>query len=371
MGKKNKKAKVKFFDYDLMKHICNAPIADFKKFGKVTNTKDGIYIFKPDFNSSAKQQPLNSRVLAVAHLDSVLDLKHFYKLSIDGNTCIINVNLDDRLGAYVLIDLLPKLGLQYDLLLTEGEESGRSTAAWFDPPVDYKYNWMFSFDRHGVDVVSYQYDNANLRKRVAECDLKMAVGSFSDISSLDFLGCRGINVGTGYWEEHTDMCHAFMWQTRMNVHKFCKFYSLNRNTHLPFLVTEADAWRGKWTAWTELDDSLDTPTSKWSKQYLKNGEWKNIDNEGPTGEDDLAGYSDKFYNQNARNWCMDCGRLITEKNRSNLDAGLCKACESNLLECTICNELFPYFQLSNDGICDTCSERIMYGRDTDIDRPFN
>ena len=47
--------------------------------------------------------------------------------------------LDDRLGAYIILDLLPKLGINVDVLLTVGEEQGRSTANFFAPLGDPRH----------------------------------------------------------------------------------------------------------------------------------------------------------------------------------------------------------------------------------------
>src|SRR5688500_911556 len=128
-------------DYNRLKNTCLSPIESFMGLGEVVDTRDGIYIYKDK----------GCKVLGVAHLDTVLNMNHFHKIDVNGDPIVINAQLDDRLGAYALIHLLPSLGIQFDLLLTEGEESGRSTAAHFK--ASHEYNWMFSFDRHGDDVV--------------------------------------------------------------------------------------------------------------------------------------------------------------------------------------------------------------------------
>src|SRR5688572_4953131 len=150
----------------------------------------------------------NSRILGVAHLDTVLSMNHFYRLKVNQDQIVLNAQLDDRLGAYTLLHLLPSMGLKYDLLLTEGEEMGLSTAAHFK--TDKQYNWMFSFDRKGTDVVMYQYESKPLTAALESSKFKIGIGSFSDIAFLDHLGCKGFNVGTGYHGEHSTMCYANM-----------------------------------------------------------------------------------------------------------------------------------------------------------------
>ena len=206
-------------NYETLKNICLSPIESFKTLGDVVETKDGIYIYKsrPD-----------SKILAVAHLDTVLSINHFHK--IEGEDIVFNAQLDDRLGVYTLLDLLPGMGVKFDLLLTEGEETGQSTAAYFEG--DKKYNWMFSFDRHGEDVVLYQYDDKDSRSLLQESGFKPSLGSFSDIAFLGHLGIKGFNFGTGYEGEHSAMCYANINALKRQAKRFVHFYNANKNTKL-------------------------------------------------------------------------------------------------------------------------------------------
>src|SRR4030042_4708755 len=173
-------------DYNTMKVRCLADIKAFKALGNVEQTQSGMYIY-----SDRK-----SDILAVCHLDTVLSLKHFYINHIGDDDIIFNAQLDDRLGAYVILDLLPKLGLNYDILLTEGEESGQSTAQYFDTIKAYK--WAFSFERHGEDAVLYQYHGKDWENALKASGFKIGVGSFYDIAFLEHLGVKCVNIGTGY-----------------------------------------------------------------------------------------------------------------------------------------------------------------------------
>lgn len=210
-------------DYKRMKQVCLSPIESFESLGDVQHTQDGILVYRE--NPKAK-------ILAVAHLDSVVNTNHFYHLSTGKDTMIVNAQLDDRLGVYTLLDILPQLGIQYDLLLTEGEEQGRSTAAHFESSKEY--NWMFSFDRRGSDVVMYEYDSQELRKDLIKAKFRPDYGSFSDICFLDHLGIRGFNVGTGYHGEHNDNCYASIRELLGQVNRFKSFYDLFHSKKYPY-----------------------------------------------------------------------------------------------------------------------------------------
>jgi hypothetical protein len=74
-----------------------------------------------------------SNILGVAHLDYVPQTTHFGSVRIvPGHYSIVySGQLDDRLGVYTLLDLLPQCGLDFDILLTTDEERCMSTAQDF------------------------------------------------------------------------------------------------------------------------------------------------------------------------------------------------------------------------------------------------
>lgn len=121
--------------------------------------------------------------------------------------------------------------MKFDLLLTDGEERGCSTARWFVPP--RRYNWMFSFDRAGTDVVMYQYDSPANRRLLHRAGFRVGVGSYSDIVDLGFLRCSGFNFGTGYHRQHRPDCYADLRETREMVSRFYSFWSSVRCESLP------------------------------------------------------------------------------------------------------------------------------------------
>lgn len=196
-------------DVSRLEAICRMPVEGFAAFGEVVSTPGGNYVFRDQ----------GERVLGVAHLDTVLPATHFVH---DGER-VICPTLDDRLGVHLLLDVLPLLGVRFDLLLTEGEERGCSTARWFQQP--RRYNWMFSFDRAGTDVVLYQYDTPALRRLLNRSGFRIGVGTYSDIADLWHLGCAGVNLGCGYHRQHHPDCFADLGETRRMVAAFVRFWS--------------------------------------------------------------------------------------------------------------------------------------------------
>jgi hypothetical protein len=198
-------------------------VEDFNAFGERVATPQGDYVFHDQ----------GAAVLGVAHLDTVLPGVHFAH---EGDR-VFSPALDDRLGVYLLTNLLPNLGVHSDVLLTDGEERGMSTAQWFVPP--RKYNWMFSFDRAGTDVVMYQYDTPECRSLLKDAGFRVGIGSFSDISYLGFLGCKGFNFGCGYHRQHHADCFADLRETQEMVTGFVRFWERHKGTLLLHQATHA------------------------------------------------------------------------------------------------------------------------------------
>lgn len=193
-----------------------------------------------------------SNVLAIAHRDTVLESPKFKK-TLDGR--VICPELDDRLGVYIILDLLPKFGVVCDILLTDGEEIGRSTADSFVPPDGKKYNWMFQFDRHGTGVVMYDYHDDTTEQLMKENNFRVERGSFSDICKLEHLGVKGFNFGTAYYNEHTEKCHCIPSQVMEQVRKFVSFYKKYKDTELIHTpaprIARSDHW---WSSGRMYDD---------------------------------------------------------------------------------------------------------------------
>ena len=216
---------------DRLEERCLQPISDFRKLGSVLDTQDGplIYIDK------------GSPILGVAHLDTVaskLPRSVFwgsakYK---DGSTAlpvIQSIQLDDRLGAWMLLDLLPSMGMNFDVLLCDGEEKGRSTAEHFKPSKEY--NWGFEFDRMGTGTVLYDYEDDDVWEQTLRSHgFGIEMGSFSDISSLTHVGCCFANFGVGYHSQHTHQCHAYLDDTVLMAMEFETWLKEQSDTRYPY-----------------------------------------------------------------------------------------------------------------------------------------
>jgi hypothetical protein len=184
-----------------------------------------------------------SRVLAVAHLDTVVspDRRAPLYISTRSGPYVRSGALDDRLGAYVILELLPKLGISCDQLLTVGEEDGESTASLFDNP-GKTYDHVIEFDRGGTDVVMYQYDCRESRDAVKACGAEVGLGSFSDIAYLEHLGVKCFNWGAGYdGNYHSEHGYAYLNDTFGMVAKYAKFSQQNAGVAMPH---EPDPYSG-------------------------------------------------------------------------------------------------------------------------------
>ncbi len=219
---------------EVMEKICMAEIDDFDYLGERVDTPDGSFIY---IDRGAK-------VLAVAHRDSVSTDRHFrYEPTCDitigkevdrVSEVVFTPTLDDRLGCTILLDILDRVlpANSYDILLTEGEETGRSTAKYFKPPAGKEYNWMFQFDRGGIDAVHYQYTDPDWLSALKE-DLggvKIEAGMFSDICYLEDLAICGVNVGTAYYQYHSKNAWCDLKEVVTMVELFSKFFLKHKDT---------------------------------------------------------------------------------------------------------------------------------------------
>lgn len=185
-----------------------------------------------------------SNVLAVAHVDVASSIRGVFQQfsAIKSNITkqpwfVVSPSLDDRLGVYIILDVLPRMGINVDVLLTDQEESGNSTAQHFVS--SKKYNWIFSFDRNGMDVVMYQYDTIDNAALLQEYGFEVGWGTFSDIAYLEHLGVAGFNFGCGYHDEHSRRCHAYIMETELQLEKFKRFYKHNAENYIDYSPSES------------------------------------------------------------------------------------------------------------------------------------
>ncbi len=214
------------FDQAALSRICTMPERDFAAtFGMQTvPVGNGSFYHFRDNGAS---------VLAVAHLDTVAGpgQRAARFTTSEAGPVVFSRALDDRLGAYIILELLPALGITYDWLLTTDEETGQSTAQHFTALKDY--DWIIEFDRGGTDVVMYQYDNEDTRLAVKMAGARVGEGIFTDICYLDHLGVKGFNWGTGYRDYHSARSHAFLNDTFDMVGKYLRFHALHAGTAMP------------------------------------------------------------------------------------------------------------------------------------------
>ncbi len=228
----------------LRKH-CYEGFEYYRRMGESVVTKNGNYTFIDR----------GANVLGIAHLDTVMGYKGAKgKFRIYGRT-VVSSELDDRLGVYILLEELPKLGVNFDILFTEGEEQGRSTAKFFESKK--QYNWMFQFDRRNLFPVLYDYDTPDLRRKLFAAGVqRVDHGSFSDICSLEHLGCSGINFGAGYDNEHTYKCYARLSTTEKSISWFKNFYDLYKDELLVYTprpaVSYIQRYGGGYDEWNDF-----------------------------------------------------------------------------------------------------------------------
>ncbi len=155
-----------------------------------------------------------SDVLFVAHLDTVIEPKFIRKTK----KRIYATGLDDRLGCLLAYELSKELNA--DLLLTDNEESFKSTAQYHD----YKdYKWIVEFDRYRDDVVLYDCGSKEFENAIGEY-WKIGMGSFSDICMINTESCC-MNLGIGYYNAHGADSYCTIKQIKRQIRKFRLFYT--------------------------------------------------------------------------------------------------------------------------------------------------
>lgn len=199
-----------FLNYKRLSYYCNA--TEEQLLGK-----DNRYKFIDN----------GGNILGVAHVDHVGLYINPTLLKLRKHTLFYSENLDDRLGVYLLMDVLNKLTkVKYDILLTTDEEIGRSTM--FEWMVDNKkikdYRWVFELDRRGTDAVTYGLESKEWLNALKKT-FTVGLGSFSDICTIEEFDqpqC-GVNFGIGYYKEHTETCHMIEEDTLKQVYKIVNF----------------------------------------------------------------------------------------------------------------------------------------------------
>lgn len=362
------------FDTDRMREICQAPESWFDNMPKHYNLPKVQVADKGlKWWFFASQAP----ILAVAHLDSVVDDNHFGVVDFSGERRVYSPNLDDRLGTYIILDLLRnQYGLEYDILLTTGEESGHSSASNF--AIKKKYNWIFEFDRIGTDCVMYDYEDIKTSDLVEKYGWRVGLGSFTDICELESLKCKAFNFGVGYHDYHTKYAYAHLPETAWSISNFLKFYADMKDTHLPHKKKER-AW-SSYPSKHYLSDWTDR--NGWQSQCLYCSEWDFLDKDkmcrrcaasfeaeivDKTGDEEEE-TSEMFcaINECTRPNCMGvltcikCG-LTYHGDTILEDSGVCSICAEEDQICCICKNLTRatcVVQNAKFYMCEKCQESI-------------
>lgn len=217
----------KLIDVKRLEAYCLADVPTDLDSGFVYD-EDNDYWFKDN----------DADILAVVHFDTVATPDQILfgtTFDEDKQSFVVNsIQLDDRLGLYIINDLLPSRGVKANILVTTDEEIGRSTAANYDNPENIDYKWGFSFDRRGVLPVLYGYEKQEEWKKAVEKHSEIATGSSSDISKLYKLGKCFVNWGTGYHGEHSSDCYAYFSDIETCVDTFVSFYQENKDKTFEF-----------------------------------------------------------------------------------------------------------------------------------------
>lgn len=345
--------KPKYLNIELLRLRCAASIESFAEYGSVTKTNDGIFVFQNN----------DSSVLAVAHLDTVRTVENSKIFRVDGDK-VYAPQLDDRLGVHLLLDILPNY-MKYDLLLTEGEEQGRSTSKFFKS--EKKYNWMFEIDRAGLQTVMYQFETAEYRKLLISYGLEIGIGSFTDICWLDDLGVFGFNLACAYYANHTLSSYVDTVQLDSQIEKLLRFYEDNKDT----LLSHDKTARGRYGNLYEND---------YNRSYTYYPAGGRLDQNSKSSKLEPGFSSNKYRSYDpdyeivrcsscgaegfaADFFCDYCGSDLSDSYKSNVHLDSCTICNSpdctGISKCPACG--FDYHDdiyINTFHICRDCIEGI-------------
>lgn len=363
------------FNLRVMKWVCQAAPRDFANLPAsfkqpkptvvdVSKPNDKDDLFYLHFDNGAD-------ILGVAHLDSVSEFNHFgYVRFGEGYRRVFSPHLDDRLGAYVLLDLLPRYGVKFDILFTVGEESGQSTAGSFK--TEKQYNWIFEFDRTGHDVALYEYMDKPTTDLIEAYGWETTRGSVTDICRLYDLGCKAFNFGVGYHDYHGRYAYAQLPETAASVAKFLHFYREMGDTHLPHTKKVYTTYpKGRWQQgrmddeWTQYGGASGTTSgvahSTPPALPAPNEEEEELDPDTPFDKDVKVEDELPFGNGEPYYRCPHCLLWFpTSMAGSIMQFGMCESClgepEPRDRACEVCNSIAPSdTTLQETGICHECS----------------
>jgi hypothetical protein len=356
-----------------MRSVMSKPFEWFTQFGELREGRGGKW------RETARHIYINrgSNILGVAHLDSVQKFRGFW-INKDYISC---ATIDNRMGAWLMLYGLPAMGIEMDVLLTENEESGCSTASDFIPSKEY--NWGFSFDRGGDDIACYQYYNQDVVAMMKSHGMKATWGSYSDVADLD-LNAKCFNFGCGMHSYHSETAYIRKWELNKMLVGFESFYQEYKGTHLPH--KERVKWIDQWE-----DDY--GPMTKYVQPYTPPREWEDPNYFRQMAKDDYetdtkvtyypaktsnlyGGYGGSLVdNYHARQATDEPGRFfgdtddaqdwwynhsVGDVNDPNLEADTIAIWEENILVvCECCENLFAHGDIEryasiSEWLCKAC-----------------
>lgn len=251
MWKKIEAIKFNYSDYDYYQKMSVAQC-----FNSLVKMGGSIY-GEPGYQFAFLGYTSN-KVLAVVHCDTVQQGVKGGVVHLDNETLIFNPRLDDRLGLYTILHVLPKMGINVDILLTDHEEEGHSTADIFS--IEKQYNWIVEFDRRGKDVALYDYDEGELghkwKDKIKEFFPDIVSGSLTDICKLYSMKCCAMNVGVGYHDEHHTRCFMVLEEYYEMIKRFANFFKHNVDVYYPFDEGKINSWANSFVTTDEIPDYI-------------------------------------------------------------------------------------------------------------------
>jgi hypothetical protein len=263
-----------------------------------------------------------SKVLAIAHMDTVFDSHKsrydFRECEVGNDILAFSPNLDDRLGVFIIMEMLPRLGITTDILFTTDEEICDSSAQNFPKYCKKDYNWIVEFDRAGEDVVLYRYKDytEDIVKDLKSVDFSIGTGTYTDIGELEEMRTGAFNVGIGYHFQHSEQCFASLQEMVNQLAKFKKFLDKFKNKKYVFSPPAIQPGRSKWftsgygmhgVGWEDreyLEEYYkEWQTKKWpgiGKSKVVRIEWKGL----PWDEETQDYAWDLFTDKHWEKYCM-------------------------------------------------------------------
>ena len=198
---------------NLVQQCCSMPYASIWRWLEDVH---GFTIVNPDSDRDryAYRPTTGVNVLTVCHADTVLNRPDLWEQEGDW---IQSSELDDRLGLAMALAMSRRHGTA--ILVCDNEEVGRSTASVFAGDNWPVPNWLIEFDRRGTDAVTYDYSSECWDGICEHYFEEIGNGSFSDVCYLESMERKAVNVGVGYYREHSLKCHAYLDETRWRMNQ--------------------------------------------------------------------------------------------------------------------------------------------------------